>query len=113
TAAGREPSTSGLMTALYLAAQGQPLACLLLHDALRTDAQATVDYFRRAGKQLVVLSGDDDALTRGVAATLGIEDASGGCLPAALGWLNPWLSGAGMALSSAVVVANALRLRRA
>jgi Cu2+-exporting ATPase len=26
---------------------------------------------------------------------------------AALGWLNPWLSGVGMALSSAVVVANA------
>jgi Cu2+-exporting ATPase len=30
---------------------------------------------------------------------------------AALGYLNPWLSGAGMALSSAVVVLNALRLR--
>lgn len=32
---------------------------------------------------------------------------------AALGWLNPWLSGVGMALSSAVVVINALRLRKA
>ena len=31
---------------------------------------------------------------------------------AAVGWLNPWLSGVGMALSSAVVVANALRLRK-
>jgi len=31
---------------------------------------------------------------------------------AALGWLNPWLSGIGMSLSSAVVVINALRLRR-
>jgi Cu2+-exporting ATPase len=31
---------------------------------------------------------------------------------AAMGLLNPWLSGVGMALSSAVVVANALRLRR-
>ncbi|MBY0557807.1 MAG: heavy metal translocating P-type ATPase, partial [Burkholderiaceae bacterium] len=31
---------------------------------------------------------------------------------AALGWINPWISGVGMALSSAVVVANALRLRR-
>ena len=30
----------------------------------------------------------------------------------ALGYLNPWLSGVGMALSSAVVVANAMRLRR-
>ncbi len=31
---------------------------------------------------------------------------------AALGWLNPWLSGIGMSVSSAVVVLNALRLRR-
>jgi Cu2+-exporting ATPase len=31
---------------------------------------------------------------------------------AAFGLLNPWLSGVGMALSSAVVVFNALRLRR-
>jgi Cu2+-exporting ATPase len=31
---------------------------------------------------------------------------------AAMGWLNPWLSGVGMAASSAVVVLNALRLRR-
>jgi Cu2+-exporting ATPase len=31
---------------------------------------------------------------------------------AAFGYLNPWLSGAGMALSSAVVAVNALRLRR-
>ncbi len=200
------PGAQEATTVLYLAAPGQPLARLLLQDALRADAQATVDYFRRIGKQLLVLSGDDDALTRRVAATLGIEDASGACLPtdklarvqrlqrggavvamigdgindaavlsaadvsfamgagaalaqahadvvllsgrlgavadtarvaastmnvirqnlawatlynliaipaAALGWLNPWLSGAGMALSSAVVVANALRLRRA
>lgn len=31
---------------------------------------------------------------------------------AALGWLNPWMSGIGMSLSSAVVVVNALRLRK-
>ena len=31
---------------------------------------------------------------------------------AALGWLNPWMSSVGMSLSSAVVVVNALRLRR-
>jgi len=31
---------------------------------------------------------------------------------AAMGWLNPWLSGVGMSLSSIVVVLNALRLRR-
>ncbi|GAA4014715.1 heavy metal translocating P-type ATPase [Actimicrobium antarcticum] len=32
---------------------------------------------------------------------------------AALGWLNPWMTGIGMSVSSAVVVLNALRLRRA
>jgi cbb3-type cytochrome oxidase maturation protein len=31
---------------------------------------------------------------------------------AAFGLLNPWLSGVGMAISSAVVVLNALRLRK-
>jgi len=31
---------------------------------------------------------------------------------AALGMLNPWLSGVGMAVSSAIVIINALRLRR-
>jgi Cu2+-exporting ATPase len=31
---------------------------------------------------------------------------------AALGMLNPWLSGIGMAASSAIVILNALRLRR-
>ena len=30
---------------------------------------------------------------------------------AAMGWINPWMSGIGMSLSSAVVVLNALRLR--
>ncbi|NRR29411.1 cadmium-translocating P-type ATPase [Oxalobacteraceae bacterium] len=193
------------MGALYLADERGPLACLLLHDPLRADARATVDYFRAAGKKVLVLSGDDDTLTRRVAATLGITRARGGCLPAdklarvrqlqaegavvamvgdgindaavlgaadvsfamgagaalaqahadavllsgrlgsvadtartaartmavirqnlawamlynalaipaaALGLLNPWLSGAGMACSSAVVLLNALRLRR-
>jgi Cu2+-exporting ATPase len=31
---------------------------------------------------------------------------------AAMGWINPWMSGLGMTLSSALVVLNALRVRR-
>jgi P-type Cu2+ transporter len=35
------------------------------------------------------------------------------CIPLALaGWLPPWLAGLGMAVSSLVVVGNALRLAR-
>jgi Cu2+-exporting ATPase len=193
-------------TPVYLGAEGQWLACLQLHDGLRPDAQATVDYFRQAGKTVVLLSGDHDVLARRVGDQLGISTTVGGYLPeeklafvkqlqmkgavvamvgdgindaavlsaadvsfamgegaalaqahadavllggrlgavadsarvaartmrvirqnlawaslynvtaipaAALGLLNPWLSGVGMAASSAVVVANALRLRRA
>ncbi|KQW90329.1 cation transporter [Massilia sp. Root418] len=196
---------AGEGTPVYLGCGGEWIARFLLCDALRPDAQATVDYFRAQGKQLVLLSGDDDALTQQVARSLGIDAASGEFLPqqklafvqdlqregavvamvgdgindaavlsaadvsfamgsgaalaqahadtvlmngqlgavadtaraaahtmavirqnlawatlynitaipaAALGYLNPWLSGAGMALSSAVVVINALRLRR-
>ncbi|NVM76892.1 Cu2+-exporting ATPase [Duganella sp. SG902] len=193
------------VTPVYLGAEDQWLACFHLHDGLRPDAQATVDYFRRRGKTMVLVSGDDDALARRVGDQLGIETTVGGYLPAdklnfvqqlqrrgclvamvgdgindaavlgaadvsfamgggaalaqahadavllngrlsavadsarsaertmrvirqnlcwamvynaaaipaaAFGLLNPWLSGVGMAVSSAVVVFNALRLRR-
>ncbi|MYM90960.1 HAD-IC family P-type ATPase, partial [Rugamonas sp. FT82W] len=193
------------VTPVYLGVDGQWLACFQLHDGLRPEAQATVDYFRQAGKTVVLLSGDHDVLARQVGDQLGIQTTIGGYLPdeklafvkrlqdkgavvamvgdgindaavlsaadvsfamgagaalaqahadavllcgrldavadcarvaastmrvirqnlgwasvynavaipaAAMGLLNPWLSGVGMALSSAVVVANALRLRR-
>ncbi|MBV7538219.1 cadmium-translocating P-type ATPase [Duganella sp. sic0402] len=193
------------VTPVYLGVEGQWLACFQLHDGLRPDAQDTVDYFRKAGKTVVLVSGDDDVLARRVGDQLGIETTVGGYLPAdklnfvqqlqrrgcvvamigdgindaavlgaadvsfamgggaalaqahadavllngrlgavadsartaergmriirqnlgwamlynvtaipaaAIGLLNPWLSGIGMAASSAVVVLNALRLRR-
>jgi len=192
-------------TPVYLGAEGQWLACLQLHDGLRPDAQSTIDYFHKAGKTVVLLSGDQDVLARRVGDRLGIGTTVGGYLPdeklafvrqlqmkgavvamvgdgindaavlsaadvsfamgegaalaqahadavllggrlgavadsarvarqtmtvirqnlawaslynllaipaAALGLLNPWLSGVGMAASSAVVVLNALRLRQ-
>ncbi|TFW17343.1 heavy metal translocating P-type ATPase [Duganella callida] len=192
------------VTPVYLGVDGQWLACFHLQDGIRPDAQDTVDYFRRHGKTVVLVSGDDDVLARRVGDQLGIETTVGGYLPADklnfvqqlqrrgcvvamigdgindaavlgaadvsfamgggaalaqahadavllngrigavadsarvaehtmrvirqnLGWatvynliaipaaaaglLNPWLSGVGMAASSAVVVLNALRLR--
>jgi len=197
-------SNGGQGTPVYLGCNGGWVARFLLSDALRPDAQDTVEYFRAQGKQLVLLSGDSEALAQQVARSLGIDAAGGEFLPqqklafvqdlqrdgavvamvgdgindaavlsaadvsfamgsgaalalahadtvlmngqlgavadtaraaertmavirqnlawatlynvtaipaAALGYLNPWLSGAGMALSSAVVVLNALRLR--
>ncbi|RJG14953.1 heavy metal translocating P-type ATPase [Massilia cavernae] len=198
-----EPDAAG-MTSVYLGDAGGVLARFDLADSLRDDAQAVVRAFQRSGKQVILLSGDDQRVTDGVAAELGIGDALGAQLPAgklafvrdlqakgavvamagdgindaavlsaadvsfamgggaalaqlnadclllggrlaaleetrvtaaralavvrqnlwwasiynmvaipaaAIGLLNPWMAGAGMSLSSAVVVINALRLR--
>jgi Cu2+-exporting ATPase len=192
-------------TSVYLGTSGAWLARFDLADAVREDARATIAYFRSLGKKVILLSGDDHAITQRVANSLGIDAAHGACLPeqklafvqqlqqggavvamvgdgindaavlraadvsfamgtgaalaqthadavllsgrlasmrdaaltasrtmavirqnlawatlynviaipaAALGLLNPWLSGVGMSVSSAVVVVNALRLRR-
>jgi Cu2+-exporting ATPase len=195
----------GDVTPVFLGAEKTWLARLDLADGLRPDAQAIVKKFQAMGKEVILLSGDRQAVVTQVASRLGIDAAcgeqspeqklaflralqgSGGvvamigdgindaavlhaadvsfamgggaalaqlnadCLllsgrlstlgevsdvasrtiriirqnlawatlynlvaipAAAFGLLNPWLSGIGMSLSSAVVVLNALRLRR-
>jgi Cu2+-exporting ATPase len=192
-------------TPVYLGGADGWLARFDLADGLRPDALALVRQFQSSGKQVIVLSGDRQAVARCVADQLGIERAFGDQLPeqklafvrqlqaqgavvamagdgindaavlraadvsfamgggaalaqmhadcvllsgrlaslgeaavtaraalavirqnlawatvynlvaipaAACGLLNPWLSGIGMSVSSAVVVLNALRLRR-
>ena len=69
------------MTPLYLGTQDRWLARFLLSDALRPEAREVVEYFQRHGKQVVLLSGDQEALTQGVARELGIATACGECLP--------------------------------
>ncbi|WP_374581329.1 heavy metal translocating P-type ATPase [Pseudoduganella sp.] len=193
------------LTAVWLGMQGRWLGRFQVSDALRADARATVEFFQKQGKQVILLSGDQQALAASVAAQLGIDEAIGDCMPeaklayvqalqaqgavvamvgdgindaavlsaadvsfamgsgatlaqvhadcvlldarlpllvdtarsagrtmrvirqnlawatlynvlaipaAAIGLLNPWLSGVGMAASSAIVILNALRLRR-
>ena len=194
------------VTPVRLGTSAGVLARIDLADGLREDAAALVRQFRQAGKEVVLLSGDEQGVTARVAAELGIARAIGGRLPAeklafvqelqaggavvamvgdgindaavlsaadvsfamgsgaalaqlnadcvllagklaalgdtlstaartlavvrqnlwwasiynvvaipaaAFGLLNPWMAGIGMSLSSAVVVVNALRLRRA
>jgi len=204
--AGASDATDGSpMTTVWLGMQGRWLGRFRISDALRADARRTVEYFQHLGKEVVLLSGDQQALAQSVAGQLGIKEAVGDCLPdeklayvqalqargglvamvgdgindaavlsaadvsfamgsgatlaqvhadcvlldarlplltetarsadrtmrvirqnlawatlynivaipaAAFGVLNPWLSGVGMAASSAIVVLNALRLRR-
>ncbi len=202
--AARDLDTVGL-TPVYLGSAQGWLACFKLSDALREDAREVVEYFKAQGKEIVLLSGDQQAVTQQVARQLGIENVQGECLPeeklayvqalqqqgavvamigdgindaaviraadvsfamgsgaalaqahadtvllsgrlgsvrdtaiaaaktmrvirqnltwatiynftaipaAALGLLSPWMSAIGMSLSSALVVGNALRLRR-
>jgi Cu2+-exporting ATPase len=205
--AGGTPPDNGAAadaTPVWLVTQDRWLACFAISDSLRPDARETVEHFKAQGKQVVLLSGDRQALADSVARQLDIESALGDCLPehklayvqrlqaagavvamvgdgindaavlsaadvsfamgsgaalaqvhadtvllhgqlnmvattatmaratmrvirqnlawatvynviaipaAAFGLLGPWLSGVGMAVSSAVVVVNALRLR--
>ncbi len=205
TAGAAGATDSSPMTTVWLGMQGRWLGRFRISDALRADARRTVEFFQRLGKEVVLLSGDQQSLAESVAGQLGITEAIGDCLPdeklayvqalqarggvvamvgdgindaavlsaadvsfamgsgatlaqvhadcvlldarlplltetarsadktmrvirqnlawatlynivaipaAAFGVLNPWLSGLGMAASSAIVVLNALRLRR-
>jgi Cu2+-exporting ATPase len=198
------PASSDLVS-IYLGIGGACLARFDMADGLREDARRVVEYFQAKGKTVVLLSGDQQAVTQHIADQLGIAAALGQTLPeqklayvqnlqregavvamvgdgindaavlsaanvsfamgggtalaqmhadsvllsgqlssltildetasktiavirqnliwatlynliaipaAALGWLNPWMSGVGMSLSSVVVVVNALRLQR-
>jgi Cu2+-exporting ATPase len=195
----------GETSLVYLSVPGALLARFELADALRDDALELVRQFQQRGQQVMLLSGDSQAVTARVAAELGIKRALGGQMPeqklafvqqlqaqgavvamvgdgvndaavlraadvsfamgggsdlarmhadcvllsgrlsslgdcavtaartlavirqnlawatlynlcaipaAAFGLLNPWMSGVGMSLSSALVVLNALRLRK-
>jgi Cu2+-exporting ATPase len=193
------------MMSVYLGTGAAWLARFDLADGLRNDARHVIKKFQADGKTVILLSGDQQAVTQRVADELGIGTALGQYLPdqklafvqglqrdgavvamvgdgindaavlraadvsfamgsgtalaqmhadcvllsgrlsslcevaetasrtisivrqnlvwatlynmlaipaAAVGWLNPWLSGIGMSVSSAVVVINALRLQR-
>ncbi len=66
---------------VYLGSAAGWLARFDLVDALRPDAKDVVDRFREAGKIVVLLSGDQQAVTQRIAAQLGIEAAYGDRLP--------------------------------
>jgi len=75
------PACDGEAGTLWLAREGQWLACFTVADALRPEAGAIVRRFEAAGKQVVLLSGDAVPAARAVAARLGIREALGGQLP--------------------------------
>jgi len=60
---------------------GRALGLLAFGDALRADAAATVSALRRAGIRTLLVSGDNAAACRRVAAEAGVDEAHGELLP--------------------------------
>jgi cation-transporting ATPase E len=58
-----------------LPAQRDPVALVLLNDTVRPDAPEILDYFRRQGVTLKVISGDNVATVASVARRAGVPDA--------------------------------------
>jgi Cd2+/Zn2+-exporting ATPase/Cu+-exporting ATPase len=79
-AAAGAPTEPGL-TQVFVARDGAPLGSLVVTDALREDAEATVAGLHALGLRTVLLSGDAPAATAAVARRLGIEAHEGALLP--------------------------------
>lgn len=69
------------VTSVYLGTEQGWLARFDLADALRSDARAVVAYFQARGKQVILLSGDQQRIAQQVADSLGIQRALGDMLP--------------------------------
>jgi len=73
----RTPTNSALLVAI-----GTHLAgVIVVADAVKQDAAATVQDLRRAGVNVVMLTGDNPATAQGVAQKVGIEEFEAGVLP--------------------------------
>jgi Cu2+-exporting ATPase len=66
---------------VFLGCAGQLLAGMRFSDGVRDDAAATVRAFQQAGKEVILLSGDQSAAAREVGSALGIAQVHGGYLP--------------------------------
>ena len=72
----------GDASSVYLGCGGVLLARFDIGDALRADAAAVVRSFQQRGQQVILLSGDLQAVADSVARQLGIGTALGGQMPA-------------------------------
>jgi P-type Cu+ transporter len=70
-------------TTVLVGWDGRLHGALALGDAIKPSAAAAVDGLRRLGLRPVLLTGDNEATARAVAAAVGIEEVIAGVLPAA------------------------------
>lgn len=67
---------------LYVAIGGELAGLIAIHDPLREEAQQFIDALRGSGvKRIVMLTGDNDATARSIAATLGIAEFHSQAMP--------------------------------
>jgi manganese/zinc-transporting P-type ATPase C len=67
---------------LYVSIGGELAGVIAIHDPLREDAQAFVDALKRSGvARVVMLTGDNEATARTIAARLGIDEYYAQTLP--------------------------------
>jgi Cu2+-exporting ATPase len=76
------PADTGFGTQVVLADAHQLHACFLLQDTIRPEAPAVIKALRDAGKQVLLMSGDNPAAAQQLASEAGIEDVRAGMTPA-------------------------------
>jgi Cu2+-exporting ATPase len=81
--AGTMPLPAGPedVTAVYLGSSAGWLARFDLADAVKSDAQQTINYFKARGQRVILLSGDTQNIAAGVAQSLHMDEAHGAMLP--------------------------------
>ena len=68
-------------TVLCFAGDGQPMGIIAMADTLRDTAKETVDYFKKNGLEPVLLTGDNEATARAIAAQLEITNVLAQVMP--------------------------------
>lgn len=69
--------------AIFVAVDGNVVACLIMADAVRPDAAEMLRHLRNAGvNRVLMVTGDDPGTAAAVAATLAIDEVRAGCSPA-------------------------------
>ena len=71
----------GIATAVHIGIDGQYAGTILLADAVRDSAKAAVADLKRRGLRTLMITGDQEATARAVAAELGIDNVHAGLLP--------------------------------
>lgn len=71
----------GAATAVHIGIDGTYAGTILLADTIRDSAKQTIAELHRRGLRTLIITGDQDATARAVAAELGIDDVRAGLLP--------------------------------